>query len=151
MNVTRTFCRASDFNSLKDLLLQRPSQSLDGLQTILPYRVFELLDRVDAELLVELEHLVRTKPRDGEHFEDALGDFLTQLFQGGMRASTLQFCDDIRNRVPYAGNLMQPTFRDHAVERLGKCGQILRGPLIGFRSVWVTSPKCGTAPPTGKM
>jgi hypothetical protein len=56
--------------------LQRRPQSLDGFETILQRGLFQIRERGNAKLLVELEDLVRPQARDAEHFEHAGGNFL---------------------------------------------------------------------------
>ena len=145
VDVTRAFGCPPYLDALQYLALQGPAQSLDRLQTILLGRGFQFFDRTDAELPVQLQHLVGTQPRDGKHLQHALGHLLAELLKGWMGAGPVQPGDDVGDRIADPGNFLQPPFVHDAAERLGQSGQIFGGPDVGLGAVGIAATKRRTA------
>src|SRR3954468_3182074 len=79
VDVARALRGPPDLYALQDLALKAPTESLNRLQTVLLGRSFQLFNRIDAELLVQLQHFFCPQTGNGEHLKHSLGDLLSEL------------------------------------------------------------------------
>jgi hypothetical protein len=71
MQVALPFPMAPDLDSLQDLALQRRAETLHQPEAILLGCFLKFVNRRDAELLIDLEHLIGPKPWDVKHLKRA--------------------------------------------------------------------------------
>src|SRR4051812_3636750 len=106
MEVTLALAFAKDFNALQNFRLQGGPQTLDRLQPIIVRRLLELIERRDAKLLVDFQHLVWAQSRETQHLQCARRDFLAYCLKARMSARLVQLGDDVRDGVSDTGDLL---------------------------------------------
>ena len=83
MEMQLRFAAAGDGKILQDFRLERGSKTFDLADAIFLCRGFEFSQRADADLLIELQYLVRPKARNGKEFQKAFRNLLAQFFKAG--------------------------------------------------------------------
>jgi hypothetical protein len=121
--------------------LQCGTQSLDRLQAVLPRRDFQLLKRANAKLPMQLKHLVRTKPRDRQHLQDARRNLLPQGVEGWVRPISMQLSYDVGNCLSYARQLPDATRGNEVCQWFRQAEQALCGASVCAGPVGIAAAK----------
>ena len=124
---------------LQNFRLQRAAQPLHGLEAVLARSLLQFCERGDAQLFVELEHLIRPQARYGEHLKDAGRDFLSHRFEAGVCAGAVKLRDDIGDGVADARHFREPIFCDDLVERHRKRDDAVGRAGIGLGPVRIAA------------
>lgn len=117
VQVEAAFSAFGDREVLQDLGLQRGAESFRLLDAVILGGGLQLRERADAEILVQAQHLLRTKSGHREHLEHALGNLLPQLFEAGMTARLVNLGDDVGNSIADARDLSKSIFGDKHLQR----------------------------------
>ena len=112
VQVEAAFSAFGDREVLQDLGLQRGAESFRLLDAVILGGGLQLRERADAEILVQAQHLLRTKAGHSEHLEHALGNLLPQLFEAGMTARLVKLGDDVGDGIAHPRNFLEPAFRN---------------------------------------
>ena len=100
----------ADLDALEDLPLQGRAEALHLRQSVRAGGGLELGERADAELAIELHHLVRPQSRDGQHFEDAGRNFAADLLERRMGSCLVQLLDHVGDGLADPGDRAQAAF-----------------------------------------
>ena len=110
VQVTPPCALVPDCDALQDFSFQCRTQSFDVFELAGRRGPFELCNCRDAQLLVELEHLLRPQPRDAKHIKHPCRYFLAHRFERGMRSCAVEARDDVRDGRTHAGQVAQAIF-----------------------------------------
>src|ERR1700716_854910 len=94
MEVAPALRVAQDFDPLQDFRLERRPEALHLGDAAGMACLFQLAERVDPQLFVKFQHLVRTQSRDREQLENTFRYVLAQGFQRWVRASPMKPLDN---------------------------------------------------------
>jgi len=128
---------APDLDVLQDFRLQRRTQAFDGLEAPGRGRGFELSQRSDAKLFIELDDLFGPQSGYGKHFQHTRRDVFAYRFQ----EARVQLSDDIGNSVAHPGDFLEASLGDDPIERLGERTEAFGGADIGFGAVGIAAAK----------
>ena len=91
--------RSKYLQALADLALQRGTQALDAFEATFATRLFEIVERTDAELIVQSQHFVGSEARDGQEIQDACRQLGAHLCEGGVGPGAVKIGNSLRNGV----------------------------------------------------
>jgi hypothetical protein len=79
--------------------LQRGTQALDAFEATFAAGLFEIVERTDAELIVQAQHLVRPEARDGQKIQDPCRQLGAHLCESGVGPGAVQIGNSLRNGI----------------------------------------------------
>ena len=143
MHMHSRFSGLGDSDVLQDFGLQRSAEPFGFSNAIFARGFFQIDKRRDTERLIDLEHLVRTKPGDRQHLQHAGGKLLAHRLQAGMRPLTVDGRDNVSDRFANAGDFGKSTCRDHVFQRLTEGGETVGGTPVGPCTIGVAAAQAG--------
>jgi hypothetical protein len=91
--------------TLTDFALERGPKAFDALEPTFPRRFLEILERTNAELIVEAQHLVGSKAGYSQKIEQACWQLGPHLREGGIGAGTVEVGNSLRDGFAHTGYL----------------------------------------------
>ena len=97
--------RSKYLQALADLALQRGTQALDAFEATFATGLFEIVERTDAELIVQAQHFVRPEARDGQKIQDPCRQLGAHLCEGGVGPGAVKIGNSLGNGIADARDL----------------------------------------------
>src|SRR4051794_9603972 len=132
-----TLRAAQELEALRDLGLQRRTETLPGREPVLLAGLLEVLQGCDPKLLVDAQDLLGREAGDLQHLEHARGHLGPHGFQPWRSSVLVQGTDDLGERGPNTRDLAQPILRDYVLKRDGEREKALGRSGVGTSFVGV--------------
>jgi hypothetical protein len=97
--------RSKYLQALADLPLQRGTQALDAFEATLATRLFVIVERTDAELIVQAQRFVRPEARDGQKIQDPCRQLRAHLCESGVGPRAVKIGNPLGNGIADARDL----------------------------------------------
>src|SRR4030081_1671523 len=143
MEVAPALRVAQDFDPLQDFRLERRPEALHLGDAAGMACLFPLAERVDPQLFVKFQHLVRTQSRDREQLENTFRYVLVQRFQRWVCATPMKPLDNPSYCFPHPRNVAEALLRDHLLQRNSEREHTVGGSRISLRSIRIAPLKGG--------